>query len=178
VGGLQCPEHLLEGGARRTKHEQGPVIFFGKSEECGSVSPRALTFRLRKIVAALMLALIATPPLYAAPAFTTDAELSSDTGYVGLSWEGGKQVILEIANAPDFSDAKLLYEGVGDAYFLSGLRDGEYHLRLRESGGATSEPVLLTVAHQSLEQAIWLTIIGAIITLVILTVIFRGARDD
>lgn len=106
------------------------------------------------------------------------APLSSDTGQMLVEWEAAGPVALEIAQREDFADARVAYEGANHAYFLSGLQGGDYYLRLKTPGAVVSDPVRLTVAHQSLERAIWLTIIGAIITLGVIVTILRGARDE
>lgn len=121
---------------------------------------------------------MAAPVQAAAPAITNEGPLSSDTGQMLVEWEGEGPVALEIAEREDFADARVAYEGINHAYFLSGLAGGDYYLRLKTPAGAASEPVQLTVAHQSLERAIWLTIIGAIITLGVIATIVRGARDE
>ncbi len=113
-----------------------------------------------------------------APSFTNGGEYSSDTGHVLLSWEADQRVTLSIAQDPDMSDARTLYSGTQTSYFLSGLSDGEYRLHLEGENGEVSEPAILTVAHQSLAQALWLTLIGLIITAGIIATIVRGARDD
>jgi len=83
-----------------------------------------------------------------------------------------------IATRPDFSNAKPLYDGSAHSFFLSGLGNGEYYLRIKESSGATSATVRLTVEHQSLRRAFLLLVIGSIITLAIVLTILRGARDE
>lgn len=110
------------------------------------------------------------------PTFLVPGPLISDTGHALIEWEGDGVTTLEMAPGALFSNPHALYRGEGSSFFLSGLSDGEYHLRLRDESGGFSDPILLTVAHQSLERALWLTLIGALITLSLVLTILRGAR--
>ncbi len=130
---------------------------------------------LRLLLAPL---LVLASPALAAPEFTGGPEFASDTGHVLLSWESDEPVRLIIADNAEFSGAKPLYEGSQTSFFVSGLSNGEYYLRLDGVQGESSQPAKLNVVHQSLTQAIWLTIIGLIITVGIIATIARGARDD
>ena len=114
----------------------------------------------------------------APPTFSTSAPLETDAGYTLIAWNADEPVTLEIAHAPDFADAKTLYNGRNKAFFVSGLANGDYLLRLRGADGNVSTPLELTVRHQSLQRALWLALIGAIVTLAIIAVILKGARDD
>lgn len=136
--------------------------------------------RLAGVVLACFAALLAgAQPIRAAvPQFAEQGDLTSDSGYALLSWRSEEPVSLLVAPGPDFAGAKTLYRGGAHSFFLSGLDDGEYHLRLRSDSGAVSEPIRLLVAHQSLARALWLAAIGALITLAILLTILRGARDE
>ena len=121
---------------------------------------------------------LAAPAHAAPPAFAAPGPLASDTGHIMIEWSADSPVTLELAQSSDFADARPLYQGSQTGYFLSGLAGGEYFLRLSDEAGARSEVVRLTVVHQSLARALWLTVIGAIITLGIIVVIVRGARND
>lgn len=118
-----------------------------------------------------------TPAAHAAlPEITGGPELSSDTGYSLIEWQSDQEVTLRIAGADGVS--RDLYRGSENAYFLSGLADGDYTLTLESVDGENSKPVALSIRHQSLSQALWLTLIGALIALSTVVVIVRGARDD
>lgn len=110
------------------------------------------------------------------PGFAGSGPLSSNTGHLLVEWKADTPVTLEISGDPSFSDADVLYRGANDAFFLSGLAGGDYFLRLTDEDGERSAAATLTVEHQSLNQALWLTLVGAIITLGILATIVRGAR--
>ena len=111
----------------------------------------------------------------AAPSFEGDAEIASDTGNTLLSWQSDEPVTLTISRK---GAARPLYRGSETSYFLTGLADGDYVLKLEGESGARSAPVTLAVRHQSLAQALWLTLVGAMIALSILVVIVRGAHND
>lgn len=136
------------------------------------------------IFAVLFLLVLLTLPIHAhaqssGPAFTGAGPLTSDAGNSLIEWTGADvPVALEIARSPDFADARPLYQGRNRAYFVSGLADGEYFLRLRGQDGALSEPLELIVVHQSLQRALWLALIGALVTLAIVATIFVGVRDE
>jgi len=112
------------------------------------------------------------------PAFTTDSPLASETGYVLVEWQAGEAVSLEMAETADFADATELYNGTNSSFFVSGLQDGDYFLRLRTADGAQADPLVLEVRHQSLTQALWLALLGAIVTIAVVAAILRGARDE
>lgn len=139
----------------------------------------------RVLAAASAVLLLIALPAQALPsssptplAFSASDPLKTDTGHTLISWNAGEPVTLEIAQAPDFADARTLYSGRNKAFFVSGLTDGDYLLRLRGANGEISAPLELKVHHQSLQRALWLALVGAIVTLAIIAVILRGARDD
>ena len=108
---------------------------------------------------------------------------TTDSGYILASWQGRDEVTLEIAPWLDSNGApgtyRPLYTGRNTAYFISGLADGTYALRLREEGGTQSAPFRLTVEHQSASRALLLSLLGAIVFLSVVAVIAKGAaRDD
>lgn len=107
---------------------------------------------------------------------TSGPQISSDTGHALVAWEADGPATLSMSRAADLSNAQPLYQGREQSYFLSGLADGDYYLVVEAENGDRSDPVLLSVAHQSLTRALWLTLIGAVITLGIIIVILRGAR--
>ena len=121
---------------------------------------------------------LVTPAVAQAPVFSDEGTLSSDTGHVLVQWQSDEPVSLSIESKADPAGEKTLYAGKAQAYFLSGLANGEYTLRLKGESGLSATPLSLTVAHQSLSQALWFTLIGVIITLAIIVTILKGARDD
>lgn len=108
---------------------------------------------------------------------------ATDSGYVLVSWQSREAVTLEIAPWPDGEGTpgtyRALYSGSNGAYFISGLADGDYALRLREDNGTRSAPFRLTVDHQSTARALLLALLGAIVFLGVVAVIAKGAaRHD
>lgn len=136
--------------------------------------------RLKTIVAACLALFLASgqPAFAELPQFSGQIEPTSDTGHVLLSWRSEEPVSLRIATKPDFSDGREVYAGGAHSFFLSGLGNGTYFLRLEASNGEISEPFRLSVTHQSLQRALWLVVVGALITLAVTLVILRGARDE
>lgn len=124
----------------------------------------------------LALLALAAPAHGQAPAFTQPGPLASDTGHALIEWQGENEATLIVSRQPDFAEARALYQGANKAYFLSGLEAGDYYLLLRDRAGGQSEILQLKVEHQSLELALWLTLVGALITLGIVATIARGAR--
>lgn len=170
---------------------QGQIFFF--SEHFASGAAHALRrppnhrFGTKRRKAPAGLARLAAPALLAALApaapaaaqelaFAESGPLESDTGHALIEWRAPGEATLIMARSPDFAEARALYRGGNTAYFLSGLEGGDYYLLLRDDAGGQSQALRLTVAHQSLGRAIWLTVIGAFITLGIVAAILRGAR--
>lgn len=100
----------------------------------------------------------------------------SDAGNAQVAWRADGPVRLVIAAAE--AEERTLYSGAAQSFFISGLEDGDYRLRLYGEAGQASEPLVLTVRHQSLTRALLLVSLGALVFLAIATVILRGARDD
>lgn len=138
-------------------------------------APARLSFFVALCLCALALHVPAAQA--AAPAFQGPATLTSDTGHLLLNWQSDEPVTVDMADSADFSSARVLYRGSAHSFFMSGLGDGSYFLRLRTDSGAVSEPLALSVKHQSLTRALWLVLMGSIITIAIVATILRGARD-
>ena len=153
-----------------------PNSRYRSSRKQRSLSPARLRRALPALAAAVFLP-APEPALAADPAFTGDPVLSSDTGHILLNWQADEPVTLTIAREGMRPPAKPVYQGSESSYFLSGLSDGNYRLQLRSQSGAVSDPVTLQVAHQSLAQALWLTLIGLVITIALVAAILKGARD-
>lgn len=124
------------------------------------------------------LAVAASPAHADSLAFSGPQSLDSDTGHLMLNWQSDEPVTIRMATRPDFADAATIYQGPAHSFFLSGLDNGEYFLRLSSDSGAQSAPLTLSVTHQSLTRALWLVLIGSIITLAIIVTILRGPRDE
>lgn len=139
-------------------------------------SPARVIRRFGLLIAAC--AAIGAPLKADTPVFTERGSLSSDTGYALIEWTAAGSVSLEIAPENDHSEVRTLYSGANSAYFVSGLADGAYSLRLRGEGGEVSAPLSLAVSHQSLTRALMLTALGALVFILTVGAIVRGARDE
>lgn len=124
------------------------------------------------------MALVTSPVLAATPQFDGGPTVSTEAGNTLLAWQSDGPVRLELASDDAFSDARVIYAGSAHSYFLSGLADGDYRLRLRTQDGGTSPSLTVSVRHQSLSRALWLVAIGAFVTLLVIGAVLRGARDE
>lgn len=93
-----------------------------------------------------------------------------------VTWDADGPVTLSVSRDANLTGSKSLYQGSEQSYFLSGLANGDYYLVVEAANGERSNPVILSVEHQSLTRALWLTLLGAVITLGIVITIMRGAR--
>lgn len=151
-------------------------------------NPLLAWLRRLPATAGIALSLIALPApllakaqpiiLTAPPAFSATGPQMTDTGHALIEWSADEPVTLEIAHNPGFTETRTLYSGTNKAYFVSGLADGDYLLRLRGADGTPSAQLELAVRHQSLQRALWLALVGVIVSLAIAAVILKGARDD
>ena len=117
----------------------------------------------------------------------TDVQFSFDTtyykiseGHIRLDWTAKDAGVFELEQATDdsFSNAKTIYSGPDLASFISGLRDGMYHYRVRDKGGAWSDQLTVEVQHQSLKLAFTLFGIGGVVFLLTVLVVVQGARKS
>ena len=122
------------------------------------------------------------------PVFENPAEERTESGYLKLSWEwpgeaGSAEFELQQSAGIDFSEPVILYRGPDYATFLSGLRNGTYYYRLRahskaEDGQVSewTEPMKVEVKHHSLQLAFTLFGVGAVVFLLTVGIVVRGAR--
>lgn len=116
----------------------------------------------------------------ASPQLQSDAPVST-AGYFTLSWQdqGGGSYELQQSASHRFDKAVTLYRGPDRATVISGLANGDYFYRVRDLGGnpgGWSETVKVTVAHHPLSRALLFFGLGAIMFLITVTVLIRGAR--
>ncbi len=86
---------------------------------------------------------------------------------------------LEQSSTPDFSDPKLRYEGPDPASVLTGLREGQYHFRVRaidseDQPGAWSEPLVLHVEFMAPGQLAFLLVVGGVVACSTIAAIITG----
>ncbi|HLT80768.1 MAG TPA: hypothetical protein VKZ86_07035 [Cyclobacteriaceae bacterium] len=111
------------------------------------------------------------------PEFRGKYELMSRDGHVRLRWQAvGPNAIYELqqSDTPAFDNAETIYRGPDLATFISGLPDGVYYYRLRMNDGDWSEPLTLTVKHYSLQLALTLAGLGAIVFLLTVALVLKG----
>ncbi len=118
------------------------------------------------------------------PQLQTSSELAR-AGYYQLAWEwtGGAASGFELqeSSGESFGDPRGVYRGGDLATQLSGRADGVYHYRVRahlEDGRVSpwSEVVSVTVDHYPLSWAFGFFGVGALVFVVTLVTIIRGAR--
>ena len=109
-----------------------------------------------------------------APTWRGEEPRDSREGHAALAWEGppGSRFELQQSRNADFAQAELVYRGAARSTFVSGLRDGTYHYRVRTSESAWSEPITVRVAHHPLPLALASFVAGAAVFLA--TAIFLG----
>ncbi|BCX50011.1 conserved hypothetical protein [Haloferula helveola] len=114
----------------------------------------------------------------------------SDDGTVDLSWsvpganapaEADPALTYLLEQSPDaaFSESKVRYEGPDMASVLTGLREGEYHFRVRavDSQGEASpwsEPLVLNVKFMDRGQLTLLLVTGALVATMTVVAIISG----
>lgn len=104
-------------------------------------------------------------------------------GIVKLEWSNNldsSSPIYELQEADDiaFTNPKIIYSGIDEGTFISGLTDGVYHYRLRSKDGSWSNTVTIEVNHHSLQLALILMAIGAIVFLITIAVIMQGRKNQ
>lgn len=104
-------------------------------------------------------------------------------GIVKLEWSNNldsSSPIYELQEADDiaFTNPKIIYSGIDEGTFISGLTDGVYHYRLRSEDGSWSNTVTIEVNHHSLQLALILMAIGAIVFLITIAVIMQGRKNQ
>lgn len=112
------------------------------------------------------------------PAFTLADEITSEDGHVKLTWDmavANASVEVQQAQDKDFSNAKIIYSGPDNATFISGLEDGTYYFRLRKPESKWSDSIKVSVQHHSLTLAFTLFGLGAVVFLLTVFVVIKGA---
>lgn len=122
------------------------------------------------------------------PLFENDSTNYTSSGSIKLTWRSQSSdpsdanVEFELQRATDrsFTDAHTYYRGPDLATYISGLANGNYYYRIREIRGAQpfsawSVPVEVIVEHHTLNLAFTLFGIGAVVFLLTLIVVLRGA---
>lgn len=124
------------------------------------------------------------------PSFLNKPIEKTESGYFKLSWRfhqtlfDAERIIFDLQKSTDadFRQVSTIYRGPDYATFLSGIPNGKYYYRIRSSTvdgvkfSKWSPVVLVEVQHQSLSLALWLFGIGAIIFLLTVLIVVKGAQ--
>jgi hypothetical protein len=125
------------------------------------------------------------------PTFENAPEVTSESGYVKLSWEWNHpsslknefyEFELQQSKTEGFENVTTLYRGPDFATFLSGLENGKYYHRVRVlskdgKGSDWSNPVMVEIRHHSRQLAFTLFGLGAIVFLVTVGIVIQGSRS-
>lgn len=125
------------------------------------------------------------------PKFESGFELTSDSGYIRLAWSHPDyeeipahiKFELQQSETKDFDKILLKYQGPDTASYISGLPNGTYYYRIRTSNTETgqtspwSETVTLHVQHHSIQLAIALMVVGALVFITTVSVIIHGTMS-
>ncbi len=100
----------------------------------------------------------------------------SDDGTIDLVWRGeGPEYELQQSTDADFSDAHLRYRGPDTESVLTGLAEGTYHFRVRETGATEwSEPLRIKVEYMHRGQLHLLLGTGAFVAVLTIGAILHG----
>ncbi|GAA5482154.1 fibronectin type III domain-containing protein [Haloferula sargassicola] len=126
-------------------------------------------------------------PLSAAPRLscelTPDAagRLVSNDGTIDLRWseKAGSEFELQQAREADFSRPHLRYRGTDHETVLTGLAEGTYHFRVRETpDGEWSEPLVFEVEYMNRGPLFLLLGTGAFVALSTIVAILHGYSQN
>jgi len=118
----------------------------------------------------------------AIPILTVDDTSNPDQGIVKLYWEHPTSDILEFelqqSTSSDFETFTSVYKGSDPATFISGLEDGTYYYRVYHSPTLSySDTINIEVKHHPLGLALIMLSIGAVVFILTLFVLLKGARQ-
>ena len=109
-------------------------------------------------------------------AIRADSQVAT-AGFYQLRWNAEGEIVVQEAASPDFVSPRVVYRGSDNARVMSGKPDGDWYYRARTagSGGAFGNVVQVTVRHHPVERAFAFFALGALVFLVTLAVIIKGA---
>jgi hypothetical protein len=107
------------------------------------------------------------------------ASLESREGYFQLQWDAEQPVRLVEARSADFTATTAVYTGSDTGHVASGKPDGTWYYRLESADGAQvlSNTATITVRHHSLQRALSVFTIGAVVFLATLGLIVFARPD-
>ncbi|MFN6944663.1 MAG: hypothetical protein ACK4ND_06925 [Cytophagaceae bacterium] len=108
-----------------------------------------------------------------------DYHIKNNNGHIKLQWDATDHAIVEVqkSQTPNFSDFSIVYKGIDRASFISGLDNGLHYFRVREVDSGWSPTLTLEVKHQSLKLAFILFSMGALVFLLTVFVVVKGAKQ-
>lgn len=125
-----------------------------------------------------MLLLLCACPAAATPTLFADTEVARE-GYFVLHWTpqstATADLTLQQSLSPDFRDPESWAVAGAGQFTQSGLDNGVYYFRLRDTEG-DSNTVSVEVQHHSLGRALFFFLTGLFLFLVLLGVIVVGQR--
>lgn len=113
----------------------------------------------------------------ASPQLNSDTILSN-AGYFQLRWsdETSRSFRLQQSSSADFNQTVTLYQGPDKATVISGLPNGMYFYRVANDQQQWSNSIIVTVKHHSLAKALSFFAVGAIMFIVMVTLLIRGTK--
>lgn len=119
----------------------------------------------------------------AIPILTIDNSSNPDQGIVKLNWElpqsDAQEFELQQSTFSDFSTFTSIYKGSDLATFISGLDNGTYYYRVfHPSSLSYSASIHIEVEHHPLSLAFIMLGLGAIVFILTLGVLIKGARQQ
>ena len=129
-----------------------------------------------------ILACIVLFSVYTNPAFANLMRSNttvSKAGYFQLSWGDEDASLYTVQQSLDdtFKQAKTIYQGSDEKMVISGLPNGRYFYRMQAKGGDWSNVIAVEVAHHTLQKALIFFAIGAVMLLILVSVLIKGNRD-
>lgn len=122
--------------------------------------------------------------LWQAPAGAEPVEIRTSTpvataGYYQLSWIAEGAVVVQEAASADFAAPRVVYRGSDNARVVSGKQDGDWYYRARTAGSESDfgNVLKVTVQHHPIGRAFAFFSLGAMVFLVTLGAIVKGARS-
>lgn len=122
------------------------------------------------------------------PRFTVPSTRVAPSGSFAIRWSSAQpaafdQFELQQSRNRDFSEARLIYSGPDRASYVSGLPNGDFYYRVRgvntqfNRKSRWASPIRRIVQHPSLEFAVSMWGVGALVFLSTLGVVLSGAKN-
>lgn len=155
--------------------DQGTTIFISR-HLCLKTGFFSKESQKRFITSLLVGCFMSGSAICASPKISSDSKLST-AGYFQLSWQddSAHSFQLQQATRADFREAVTLYQGSDQATVISGLPDGDYFYRVANENHQLSKPIKVSVKHHSLSKALAFFGLGAVMFVIMVSLLIRGA---